>query len=60
MKRFTPFGALLLCGIIGLLTGKFGLWLPLGILAFIVVAVAQSRLAKPGATTAETKDESQA
>lgn len=43
MKRFTPFGALVIFAMIGLLTDKFGLWFALGIVAFIVVGVAQQR-----------------
>jgi hypothetical protein len=43
MKRLTPFGALLICAAIGLLTHKFGLWFPIGIVAFIIVSVAQNR-----------------
>lgn len=53
MKRFTPFGVLLVFGMIGLLTGEFGLWFPLGIVGAIVVGVVQSRRAK----TAAARDE---
>ncbi len=42
MKNLSPFGALLIFGFIGLLTGKFGLWFPLGLLAAVVIAVAQN------------------
>jgi hypothetical protein len=42
MKRYSPFAILLTFGAIGLLTGKFGLWFPLGLLACVVVAVAQN------------------
>ncbi|MEN3749269.1 hypothetical protein TPR58_19000 [Sphingomonas sp. HF-S3] len=42
MKHLTPFAVLVLFGMIGLLTGKFGLWFPLGFLACIIVAVAQN------------------
>lgn len=42
MKRLTPFAVLLIFGLIGLLTGKFGLWFPLGLLAAVVVAIAQN------------------
>ncbi|WP_440978784.1 hypothetical protein ACQHGV_15005 [Sphingomonas pseudosanguinis] len=42
MKNLSPFGALLIFGFIGLLTGKFGLWFPLGLLAAVVLAVAQN------------------
>ena len=43
MKRLTPFGVLLIFGLIGLLTGKFGLWFAFGLVAFIAVGVAQNR-----------------
>ena len=43
MKTLTPFGVLLIFSIIGLLTHKFGLWFPLGVVAFIVTAVIQNR-----------------
>ena len=39
----TPFGVLLIFSVIGLLTHKFGLWFPLGVVAFIVTAVIQNR-----------------
>lgn len=42
MKNLSPFGALLIFGFIGLLTGKFGLWFPLGLLAAVVIAIAQN------------------
>ncbi|NKJ44318.1 MULTISPECIES: hypothetical protein [unclassified Novosphingobium] len=43
MAKLTPFGALLVCAVIGLLTHKFGLWFPIGIVAFLVVSVIQNR-----------------
>lgn len=46
MKRLTPLAALVIFGLIGLLTGKFGLWFPLGLVAAIVVGVIQDRRAK--------------
>lgn len=46
MKRLSPFAVLVIFGLIGLLTGKFGLWFPFGLLAAIVVAVVQDRRAK--------------
>ena len=46
MKRLTPFGVLLIFGLIGLLTGKFGLWFAFGIVAAIIVGVVQSKAAK--------------
>ena len=46
MKRFTPFGVLALFGLIGLLTGEFGLWFPMGLLAAIIVGAAQAKRAK--------------
>ena len=49
MKRLTPFAMLVIFGLIGLLTGKFGLWFPLGLGAAIVVAVVQDRRAKAAA-----------
>ena len=49
MKRLTPFAVLLIFGLIGLLTGKFGLWFPLGLVAAVVVAVVQDRRAKAAA-----------
>lgn len=45
MKRLTPFGVLLIFGLIGLLTGKFGLWFAFGLVAFIAVSVMQNRSA---------------
>lgn len=47
MRRFTPFGVLVLFGFVGVVTGKFGLWFPIGIVAAILVGVAQARSAKP-------------
>ncbi|WP_292070730.1 hypothetical protein [Brevundimonas sp. UBA7534] len=49
MKRLTPFAVLVIFGLIGLLTGKFGLWFPFGLVAAIVVAVVQDRRAKAAA-----------
>ncbi|MDQ1155387.1 hypothetical protein [Brevundimonas sp. SORGH_AS_0993] len=46
MKKLTPFGVVLVCGLIGLLTGKFGLWFPLGLAAAAIVAVAQTYAAR--------------
>jgi len=46
MKSLTPLGALLICSAIGLLTHKFGLWFPLGILAFVVISIAQNKLGR--------------
>ena len=43
MKRLTPFGVLLIFGLIGLLTGKFGLWFAFGLVACIAVSVMQNR-----------------
>lgn len=43
MKNLTPFAVLVIFGCIGLLTGKFGLWFPLGFVAAIIVGVAQKR-----------------
>jgi len=53
MKRLTPIGVLIVFGLIGLLTGKFGLWFPFGIVAAIIVGVVQDRRAK--ASAAEEK-----
>ena len=46
MKKLTPFGVVLVFGLIGLLTGKFGLWFPLGLGAAVIVAVTQTYAAK--------------
>ncbi|OGN51892.1 MAG: hypothetical protein A2352_01530 [Caulobacterales bacterium RIFOXYB1_FULL_67_16] len=54
MKRLTPFGVLLIFGLIGLLTGKFGLWFAFGLVAFILVGVMQNRGA--GKTPPEDQD----
>lgn len=43
MKKLTPFGVLLIFGLIGLLTKNFGLWFAFGLVAFIAVGVAQNR-----------------
>ena len=43
MKKLTPFGVLLIFGLIGLLTKDFGLWFAFGLVAFIAVGVAQNR-----------------
>jgi hypothetical protein len=58
MKRFTPFGVLLIFGLIGLLTKNFGLWFAFGIVAFIVVGVMQNRreAPKPPEQDGEAKD----
>jgi hypothetical protein len=59
MKRLTPFGVLLIFGLIGLLTKNFGLWFAFGIVAFVVVGVMQNRREgpKPSAEKdGETKD----
>lgn len=50
MKRLTPFAVLVIFGLIGLLTGKFGLWFPFGLVAAIVVAVVRDRRAKAAET----------
>jgi hypothetical protein len=55
MKRLTPFGVLLIFGLIGLLTKNFGLWFAFGIVAFIVVGVMQNR--RPGAKAPVKTDE---
>ncbi|OYW92060.1 MAG: hypothetical protein B7Z13_10955 [Caulobacterales bacterium 32-67-6] len=47
MKKLTPFGVLLIFGLIGLLTKNFGLWFAFGLVAFIAVGVAQSRRKEP-------------
>lgn len=49
MKRLTPFAVLVIFGLFGLLTGDFGLWFPLGLVAAIVVGVVQDRRAKAAA-----------
>ncbi len=49
MKRLTPIGILIVFGLIGLLTGKFGLWFPFGIVAAIIVGVVQDRRARAAA-----------
>ncbi len=56
MKRLTPFGVLLIFGLIGLLTGKFGLWFAFGLVAFIVVGVMQSRREQPKPPVEEDRD----
>lgn len=58
MKRLTPFGVLLIFGLIGLLTKDFGLWFAFGIVAFIVVGVMQNRreAPKPVDQDGEAKD----
>lgn len=43
MKRLTPFGVLLIFGLIGLLSGKFGLWFAFGLVACTAVSVMQNR-----------------
>ncbi|WP_299172819.1 hypothetical protein [uncultured Brevundimonas sp.] len=47
MKKLTPFGVLLIFGLIGLLTKNFGLWFAFGVVAFIVVGVMQNRREGP-------------
>ncbi|MGQ3043280.1 MAG: hypothetical protein ACT6R7_14345 [Brevundimonas aurantiaca] len=54
MKKLTPFGVLLIFGLIGLLTDKFGLWFAFGLVAFIVVGVMQNRV--QGKTPPEDQD----
>ena len=49
MKKLTPFGVLLIFGLIGLLTKDFGLWFAFGIVAFIAVGVMQNRRERPKA-----------
>jgi hypothetical protein len=43
MKTLSPFAVLVIFGVIGLLTGKFGLWFPIGFVACIAVAIVQNR-----------------
>ena len=57
MKRLTPFAVLLIFGLIGLLTGDFGLWFPFGLVAAIVVGVVQDRRAKAGAAREKSPTE---
>lgn len=45
MKTPSPFTILVLSGFIGLLTGKFGLWFPLGMATAIIVAIVQNKRA---------------
>ncbi|GAM02460.1 hypothetical protein SP5_087_00460 [Sphingomonas parapaucimobilis NBRC 15100] len=45
MKTPSPFAILVLSGFIGLLTGKFGLWFPLGMATAIIVAIVQNKRA---------------
>jgi len=58
MRRLTPFGVLLVFGLIGLLTKNFGLWFAFGIVAFVVVGVMQNRreAPKPAEQDGEAKD----
>ncbi|MFD1951992.1 hypothetical protein ACFSGX_14560 [Sphingomonas arantia] len=37
MKNLTPFAVLVVFGLIGLVTGKFGLWFPFGLVAAVLV-----------------------
>ncbi|MBB3871995.1 MAG: hypothetical protein KYX67_10915 [Brevundimonas sp.] len=55
MKKLTPFGVLLIFGLIGLLTKNFGLWFAFGLVAFIAVGVAQNR--RGGSKTPAEGDE---
>ncbi len=57
MKRLTPFAVLVIFGLIGLLTGDFGLWFPMGLVAAIVVGVVQDRRAKAAAARDESPTE---
>ena len=57
MKRLTPLAVLVIFGLIGLLTGDFGLWFPLGVVAAIIVGVVQDRRAKAAAAKAESPAE---
>ncbi len=57
MKRLTPFAVLLIFGLIGLLTGDFGLWFPFGLVAAIVVGVVQDRRAKAAAAREKSPTE---
>jgi hypothetical protein len=43
MKTLSPFAVLVVFGSIGLLSHKFGLWFPLGLVAAIIVAIVQSK-----------------
>ena len=54
MKRLSPIAVLLLCGFIGIVTHRLGLWLPFGIIGAVIVAGAQKRraLADVGAPNA--------
>ena len=45
MKTPSPFAILVLSGFIGLLTGKFGLWFPLGMATAIIVAIVHNKRA---------------
>jgi hypothetical protein len=45
MKKLSPFAVLVIFGCIGLLTGKFGLWFPVGLATAIGVAILQSKRA---------------
>lgn len=56
MKWLTPLGALVICAVIGLLTDRFGLWFPLGMVAAIVVGVVQSRRAKAGTASPQAEE----
>ena len=54
MKRLSPMAVLLLCGFIGIVTHRLGLWLPFGIIGAVIVAGTQKRraLADTGAPNA--------
>jgi hypothetical protein len=43
MKLLSPMAVFLLCGFVGIVTHRLGLWLPFGIIGAIIVAGAQTR-----------------
>ncbi|SFP34086.1 hypothetical protein [Sphingomonas rubra] len=43
MKRLTPFGVLLIFGVVGLPTHKFGLWLSFGLVAALFTSAARNK-----------------
>ena len=43
MKRLSPMAVFLLCGFVGIVTHRVGLWLPFGIIGAVIVAGAQKR-----------------
>jgi len=45
MKLLSPMAVLLLCGLIGIVTHRLGLWLSFGIIGAVIVAGAQKRRA---------------